>query len=31
MTLLKDVGRVDLGIESYDTVATNLQGMPWWP
>jgi hydrophobe/amphiphile efflux-1 (HAE1) family protein len=26
VTLLKDVGRVDLGIESYDTVATNLQG-----
>ncbi len=26
VTLLKDVGRVELGIESYDTVATNLQG-----
>jgi hydrophobe/amphiphile efflux-1 (HAE1) family protein len=26
VTLLKDVGRVELGIESYDTVATSLQG-----
>jgi hydrophobe/amphiphile efflux-1 (HAE1) family protein len=26
VTLLRDVGRVELGIESYDTVATNLQG-----
>jgi hydrophobic/amphiphilic exporter-1 (mainly G- bacteria), HAE1 family len=26
VTLLQDVGRVELGIESYDTVATNLQG-----
>ena len=26
VTLLRDVGRVELGTESYDTVATNLQG-----
>ena len=27
-TLLRDVGRVSLGSESYDTIATNLQGRP---
>ncbi|MEB3184622.1 MAG: efflux RND transporter permease subunit, partial [Cyanobacteriota bacterium] len=26
VTLLRDVGRVDLGNESYDTIATNLRG-----
>jgi hydrophobe/amphiphile efflux-1 (HAE1) family protein len=26
VTLLRDVGRVSLGSESYDTIATNLQG-----
>ena len=28
VTLLRDVGRVSLGSESYDTIATNLQGRP---
>ena len=28
VTLLQDVGRVSLGSESYDTIATNLQGRP---
>ena len=28
VTLLRDVGRVSLGSESYDTIATNLQGKP---
>ena len=28
VTLLQDVGRVILGSESYDTIATNLQGRP---
>ena len=28
VTLLRDVGRMSLGSESYDTIATNLQGRP---
>ena len=28
VTLLRDVGRVSLGSETYDTIATNLQGKP---
>ena len=28
VTLLRDVGRVSLGSETYDTIATNLQGRP---
>ena len=28
VTLLREVGRVSLGSESYDTIATNLQGRP---
>ncbi len=28
VTLMRDVGRVSLGSETYDTIATNLQGKP---
>jgi multidrug efflux pump subunit AcrB len=28
VVLLRDIGRVDLGSETYDTIATNLQGDP---